>query len=38
MMQLELLPNWVQLATQRVGEQPGPRDAEFEVTNEELDW
>lgn len=37
-MQLELLPGWVQLAAQRVGDHPGPSGVEFEVTNEELDW
>ncbi|KAL8276330.1 hypothetical protein RQP46_011255 [Phenoliferia psychrophenolica] len=38
-MHLELLrPSWVQLATQRYGDVPGPSRPEYEVTEEELDW
>lgn len=37
-MQLELLPLWTKLAVQTVGQPGGPTSAEFEVTNEELDW
>ncbi|KAM0752687.1 hypothetical protein T439DRAFT_323299 [Meredithblackwellia eburnea MCA 4105] len=36
--QLELLPNWVELACQRLGHPGGPTDAEFEVSEEELEW
>jgi len=36
--QLELLPNWTVLASQRVGDQGGPLTSEFELTEEELDW
>lgn len=37
-MQLELLPSWTTLAVQTVGQPGGPVSAEFEVSNEELDW
>ncbi|KAM0752733.1 hypothetical protein T439DRAFT_323347 [Meredithblackwellia eburnea MCA 4105] len=36
--QLELLPNWTNLAVQRWGEVPGPATDELEVTETELDW
>lgn len=36
--QLELLPGWTTLVTQRVGEPDGPLTEEFELTEEELDW
>jgi hypothetical protein len=36
--QLELLPNWPQLACQRVGDYGGPTSIEFELTTAELDW
>lgn len=36
--QLELLPNWTSLVVQRVGETGGPREKEYEVSEQELDW
>ena len=36
--QLEALPNWTQLACQRVGMIGGPPAAEFELSDEELGW
>ncbi|GAA5959811.1 hypothetical protein JCM21900_001025 [Sporobolomyces salmonicolor] len=36
--QLEHVPNWPQLALQRVGDPDGPQNAEEEVTETELNW
>lgn len=36
--QLELLPNWPDLALSRYGEEGGPANVELEVTETELDW
>lgn len=36
--QLELLPDWIDYALQRLGEVPGPPTETLEVTETELDW
>ena len=36
--QLELLPNWPDLALSRFGEVGGPASVELEATETELDW
>ncbi|KAK4698617.1 hypothetical protein P7C70_g7656, partial [Phenoliferia sp. Uapishka_3] len=36
--QLEVLPQWTLLASQRLGDTPGPMSQEFEVSVQELDW
>ncbi|BGP40011.1 hypothetical protein JCM10450v2_003991 [Rhodotorula kratochvilovae] len=38
LMQLELLPNWTDIALQRVGEPGGPQSVEEEVSETELSW
>ncbi|GAA5964092.1 hypothetical protein JCM3765_000900 [Sporobolomyces pararoseus] len=38
MMQLEIQPDWTELAIQRVGTPGGPPSSEYEVTENELDW
>ncbi|KAK4705631.1 hypothetical protein P7C70_g576, partial [Phenoliferia sp. Uapishka_3] len=35
---LEVLPSWIRLACERVGETPGPASQEFEVSLQELEW
>lgn len=36
--QLNLLPDWVELAIQRVGDFRGPIATEYEVSLQELEW
>ncbi|KAK4046324.1 hypothetical protein OIV83_006154 [Microbotryomycetes sp. JL201] len=36
--QLELLPGWTEIASQRLGSPGGPVSHEFELTDQELDW
>ncbi|GAA6012748.1 hypothetical protein JCM10207_005348 [Rhodosporidiobolus poonsookiae] len=38
LMQLEMLPEWTDMAAQRIGEPNGPTTDEFELTLNELDW
>ncbi|GAA6048232.1 hypothetical protein JCM3770_006495 [Rhodotorula araucariae] len=38
LMQLELLPNWTDIALQRVGEHGGPQSIDEEVSERELHW
>ncbi|KAL8278273.1 hypothetical protein RQP46_009305 [Phenoliferia psychrophenolica] len=37
-LQMDALPNWTQMACQRVGTLGGPPSSEFEVSEEELEW
>ncbi|GAA5914825.1 hypothetical protein JCM6882_007284 [Rhodosporidiobolus microsporus] len=38
LMQLEMLPDWTNMAAERIGEPGGPISDEYELTENELDW